>query len=122
MFCRSVICRRHDTRHITASQPALPEPRVWDAAVFETTGVEMAGPLILRDGRKVWVYLYTCAVYRDVHSELPSSLSTDSFIQKFRTFVARRGRPAIIYSDNGTNFVGMDNAFGHLEWEKISKH
>jgi hypothetical protein len=27
-----------------------------------------------------------------------------------------------VYSDNGTNFVGIDNAFAHLDWEKISKH
>lgn len=40
----------------------------------------------------------------------------------FRQYVAQRGRPAIVYSDNGTNFVGNDNAFGPLEWEKISKH
>jgi hypothetical protein len=40
----------------------------------------------------------------------------------FRRFVAQRGRPAIVYSDNGTNFVGLDNAFTHLEWEKIPKH
>ena len=92
------------------------------AAVFEMTGVDMAGPLFLRDGRKVWVYLYTCAVYRAVHLELASSLSTDSFIQTSQRFVARRGRPAIFYSENGTNFVGLDNAFPHLEWEKISKH
>jgi len=61
---------------------------VRDAVVFETTGVDMAGPLFLRDGHKVWVYLYTCAVYRAVHLELASSLSTDSFIQMFRRFVA----------------------------------
>jgi len=61
------MCRRHEARHITASQPVLPEPRVGDAAVFETTGVDMAGPLFLRDGRKVWVCLYACAAYRSVH-------------------------------------------------------
>ena len=114
------ICRRHDARHIIASQPTLPEPRVRDAAVFETTGVDMAGPLFLRDGHKAWICLYTCAVYRAVHLELASLLSTDSFIQTFRKFVAPHGRPAIVYSDSGTNFVGIGNAFGHLDWEKIS--
>jgi len=122
VLSKCVICRRHDARHIIASQPALPEPRVRDAAVFETTGVEMAGPLFLRDGRNVCVCLNICALYRAVHLELASSLSTDLFIQTFRRFVARRGRSANVYSDNGTNFVGTDNAFGHLEWEKISKH
>ena len=122
ILSKCVICRRHEARPVTASQPVLPEPRVRDAAVFETTGVDLAGPLFLRDGHKVWVCLYTCAVYRAVHLELASSLATDSFIQTFRRFVARRGRPAIVYSDNGTNFVGIDNAFGRLDWEKISKH
>jgi hypothetical protein len=53
------------------------------AAVFKTTGVDMAGPLFLRDGWKVWVCLYNCAVYHAVHLELVLSLSTDSFIQTF---------------------------------------
>jgi len=100
VLSKCLICRRDDTRHITASLPALPEPRGRDAAVFETTGVDIAGPNLLRDGRKVWVCLYTCALYRAVHLELASSLSTDSFIWTFRSFVARRGRPAVVYSDN----------------------
>ena len=104
------------------SQPALPEPRVRDAVVLETTGVDMTSPLFLRDDRKVWVCLYSCAVYRAVHLESASSLSTDSSIQMSRIFVARRRRPAIVYSDNGTNFVGTDNVFGYLECERISKH
>ena len=57
ILSRRVMCRRHEARHITVSQPVLPEPRERDAAVFETTGVDMAGPFFLRDGRKVWVCL-----------------------------------------------------------------
>jgi hypothetical protein len=114
-----VVCRRHAARHISTIPPALPEPRVRDIAVFETTGIDMAGPLFLKDGSKLWVCLYTCAVYRAVHLELTSLLSTESFLQTVRRFVARRGRPPIIYSANGTNLVGTDRAFRQLDWKKI---
>ena len=33
-------------------------------------------------------------------------LSTDYFIMALKKFIALRGRPPRIYSDNGTNFVG----------------
>lgn len=117
-----VICRRYEARSVSTSTPALPEPRVRDAVAFETTGIDLAGPLHLRDNSKVWICLYTCAVYRAVHLELTSSLSMDSFLQTFRRFVARRGRPSIVYTDNGGNFVGTNNAFSQLDWDKISKY
>ena len=49
------VCRRYEAKHITASTPASSAPRVWDAAVFETTDVDMAGPFFWGDGRKMWV-------------------------------------------------------------------
>ena len=39
-------------------------------------------------------------------SRLCGTISSDAFLAAFRRFVARRGKCANIFSDNGTNFVG----------------
>ena len=44
-----------------------------------------------------------------VHMELVSSLSKDDCIMALNRFIARRGMPAKILSDNGTNFLGARN-------------
>jgi hypothetical protein len=41
----------------------LPEDRVRDASVFEVIGVDLAGPLFLKEGRKGTTIMFTCAVY-----------------------------------------------------------
>ncbi|KAJ8909750.1 hypothetical protein NQ315_014019 [Exocentrus adspersus] len=94
---------------------------VKDAVPFEVTGVDYTGPLYLRSGEKVWVGLLTCAIYHAVHLELTTSLSTQSFMQVLRRFVARRGRPKTIYSDRSTNFVGTEGAFSKLDWTQIAE-
>ncbi|GBL74415.1 hypothetical protein AVEN_235374-1 [Araneus ventricosus] len=47
------------------------------------------------------------------------SLSTDNFILALRRFIARRGRTSIIYSDNGTNFIGMDNSLKTINLRRL---
>ncbi|XP_035204985.1 uncharacterized protein LOC118179932 [Stegodyphus dumicola] len=100
----------------------LPENRVKDAAVFQITGVDMAGPLFLKECRKSWVLIFTCAVYRAVHFELITAASTDAFLMAFRRFIARRGRCTVVYCDNGSNFVGAANSLNQLDWNRIQKH
>ncbi|GFW02988.1 integrase catalytic domain-containing protein [Trichonephila clavipes] len=41
--------------------------------------------------------------------------------QNIGVFIARRGRPRIIYCDNGTNFRGAFNDLAKLDWHKISR-
>ncbi|XP_035217865.1 uncharacterized protein LOC118191170 [Stegodyphus dumicola] len=116
------ICKRYSSRNMETICAPLPENRVKDAAVFQITGVDMAGPLFLKESRKSWVLIFTCAVYRAVHFELITAASTDAFLMAFRRFIARRGRCTVVYCDNGSNFVGAANSLKQLDWNRIQKH
>ncbi|XP_043212326.1 uncharacterized protein LOC122376502, partial [Amphibalanus amphitrite] len=69
-------------------------------------GIDYFGPLTVRRFRKTekrYGLLVTCLATRAIHLEVSNSLDTDSFLMAFRRFVARRGRPKKVFSDNGTN-------------------
>ncbi|GFX70522.1 integrase catalytic domain-containing protein [Trichonephila clavipes] len=100
---------------------SLPSDRVKEAAELKVVGVDLAGPLYVKRDDKVSIVLYTCAIYRALHLELVSSLSTDAFLLSFRRFVAGRGRPRIIYSDNGTKFRGANNELIDIDWNEVSR-
>ena len=51
---------------------------------------------------------------RAIHIEKLNSLETDSFLNGFRRFAARRGIPSKVWSDNGTNFVGAQTEISRL--------
>lgn len=42
------------------------------------------------------------------------SLETQEFLISLKRFIARKGRPQKIYSDNGTTFVGVANWLAKL--------
>ena len=52
---------------------------------------------------------FLCFATKAVHNEIVTSLTTEAFLAALRRFIARRGRPKQIYSDNGTNFQGASN-------------
>jgi hypothetical protein len=116
-----VICKRHNAKRVEVSPAALPEDRVRGGRVFETGGIDLAGPLFIKKGKKAWIVVFTCTVYRCVHLEIVKYLSTDDFLEVFQRFMWRRGRPTVVYSDNGTNFVGLVNLWKDLDWERITR-
>jgi hypothetical protein len=70
--------------------------------------VDLLGPLFTFDydtQQKVYVALFTCAVSRAVHLEIVSDLSAAAYILALKRFIARRGSPSCLWSDNGKNFV-----------------
>ncbi|UYV68021.1 hypothetical protein LAZ67_5002829, partial [Cordylochernes scorpioides] len=112
-------CKRFTATPATVESTSLPEDRVRDAAVFEIVGVNLTGHLILKNKKKAWIVIFTCAVYRGIHLELVTSLSMEAFLQAFCRFITRRGRPFIVYSDNGTNFKGMANTLKKIDFSRL---
>ena len=75
---------------------------------FTNLGVDCFGPFTVRRGRttaKRYGVLFTCLAIRAVYIEVVYSLDTESFINALRCFIARRGRPEQMRSDNGGDFV-----------------
>ena len=95
--CRT--CRRFEGGPFPAPPPPpLPVCRVKDDPAFTYTGVDYAGPLLIRtEGSsktgKVWICLFTCFVTRAVHLDIVLDMSTETFIRCLKRFAARRGLP-----------------------------
>ena len=78
---------------------------------FTFSAVDYFGPLDVVHGRgsaKRWGVLFTCLVTRAVYVDLAISLSADDFLMVLRRFVSIYRKPAHLFSDNGTNFVGAE--------------
>ncbi|XP_029340891.1 uncharacterized protein LOC115033070 [Acyrthosiphon pisum] len=98
----------------------LPTSRITPATAFERGGVDFAGPfnvkskLRCRTFTKSYLALFICLTTKAVHLEKVDGLSTEDFITTLRCFIARRGHPSIISSENGTNFTGTNNKLCEL--------
>ncbi|XP_077290365.1 uncharacterized protein LOC143914149 [Arctopsyche grandis] len=99
----------------------LPSSRIIPKPPFHHYGVDYAGPFAIKNGTlrnskitKCYVCIFICFVTKAVHMEVVSDLTTVAFLNCFKRFVARRGKPAIMWSDNGTNFVGAKRELGRI--------
>ena len=92
---------------------------------FSVVGINCFGPFIVKRGRsqiKRYGLIFTCLTIRAIHLEILPDLTTGAFINALRAFIARRGRPTRLVSDNGTNFVGAYRALGDALSEWNGRH
>ena len=107
-----LICRKHKAKTVTPMMAELPVERLgYRQPRFTNCGVVFFGPSyvsISRSSEKRLCFRFTCMTTRDVHIKVVSSMDTSSCVMRIERFIARRGTPSVIWSDNGTNFVGAE--------------
>ncbi len=115
-------CQRAHARPLNYLMGMLPASRTTPAPLFDRTGVDFAGPFVLRQGYtrkpvlvKTYAAVFVCMVTKADHFELCASLLTEDFMATLRRFVARRGCPSHLFSDNGTNFLGAQEEIRELQ-------
>ena len=105
-------CRRFRAENVEPMMAPLPRCRFPSPDTpypFANSGVDAFGPFFIVNGKRTekhYSLIFTCLVTRACHLEPCPALTTDSFINAFRRFIARKGQPQYIRSDNGKNFVG----------------
>lgn len=112
-----VICHRLKASFSQQLMGSLPTERVTPNRPFLNVGVDFAGPVSAKESKlrraritKAYISLFVCMNTKAVHLELVSDLSTPNFILCLKRFIARRGVPNKIFSDNAKNFQGSCNS------------
>ena len=107
-----VTCKgaKSDSKPLILGQ--LPSDRLTLGPVFDHVGVDYPGPVLMksrpiskRSILKSYVAVFICFSTKCMHLKLVSGLTTASFIATLYPFMARRGKPSLIWSDHGGNFV-----------------
>lgn len=103
--------------------PSFPEERVGQSTPFARTGLDYLGSISIKtagNARKVWVCLFTCVVTRAVHLEIVQGMTTSEFLLCLRRFIAQRGKPDKILSDNAPQFK-MAKYTVDVFWKRVIK-
>ena len=106
------LCKIWRLRRLKATPLAnLPNYRICSEYSFQVTGIDYAGPLLVRNIYgdkqnlyKSYILLFTCATSRAVHIELTADMSASTLIRTLKRFFCRKGYPERIISDNFTSF------------------
>lgn len=116
-----VICKKINAKATKPLFGQLPASRISPLFAFDHTGEDFAGPFSIRKMGprvrtvyKAYVCLFGCLQTKVVHLERSIDLSTEAFLDVLHRFVSRRARPSVMYSDNGSNFVGSWNELQRL--------
>jgi hypothetical protein len=114
-------CFRANPKSYPQLMGDLPAPRVTPSRPFTVTGIDYAGPIVIKNGYgrttrtvKSYIAIFVCFATRAVHIELVCDCSTSTFLNALKRFISRRGKPSHLYSDNATNFIGANRELRNL--------
>ena len=106
-------CFRFNTSPPVQLMGDLPTERITPSRPFTHTGLDFAGHFWVKIAAadeikevKYYIAVFVCLSTNAVHLESVASLTKEDCIFALNRFIARRGMPSKILSDNGTNFLG----------------
>ena len=118
-------CRKLSVKPSPQLIGQLPIERLTPGPVFDKVGIDFAGPIYAYVRKPVIVKAYVCLFVslsiKAVHLEPVSDLTTDTFIAALRRFSAQRGKPTLILSDHGTNFVAPRESLRKCTTSSVDK-
>lgn len=103
-----VTCKKLDRKTAKQVMGKLPKERLTPAPAWSSTGVDLFGPFKIKDEvkkrsiGKAYGVIFSCLATRAVHMDLAPDYSTQKFLLVLRRFVALRGYPKQLISDQGT--------------------
>ena len=110
----------------------IKEEQLTVAPPFTHVALDFAGPVTVkgqvnkRAKLKCWILVYSCRATKAVCLLLTPGYSTADFLNKHAEFVYRKGRPASIVSDRGSQLVAAgivvankDLPANKLDWKKV---
>lgn len=109
---KCIVCFKNKPSISQAIMGNLPKDRVTVNKSFSHAGIDYAGPVFLKEGKrrnakisKAYIAIFICFSTKALHIELVSDLTSNAFLATLKRFIARRGKRVCIYSDNATTFV-----------------
>ena len=99
-------CKRFNISHYPKpSQGLIPTDRIKQGLPFSVIGTDCAGLFICKikgmSDINVYLLFFICSLTKSVHLEILPNQTRQEFIKALKRLLARRGRPKLIYSDNG---------------------
>ena len=109
---RCVKCKTEKPEMYEQLMGNVPVECITASPPFYHTAVDYAGPFTLKSSAisrckhyKAWIAVYVCMSTGACHIDTVSGLDARSFLSSFQKFVARRGLPHTMRSDNAGAFI-----------------
>ena len=120
-------CKRSQAQPLRDPPPGdLPKSPTEESAPFDVIGVNFTGPVKYlgkcKTEEKAYVVIYPWCLTRGIFLEVLPNLETGEFIKTFKRLIARRGRPFLVYSDNGSRFTAAANWLKKVKRMRSSTH
>ena len=118
-------CFRIHSRALNQLMGGFSGERVNPSTSFSYVGINLDGPMYYKEANhllKCYIVVFICFSTEAILMDNSNALDTEECLKVNRRFIARRGCPKQIFSDNGTNIIGSLNELIQMKIFLQSRH